>query len=305
MLPLLFPWILLVLLVVAILLSFWKKWIASGLLLVLIFIINWWAECIPLRLWSLRSTEDEKCIKVMSLNIDVANGDYGSRMSELVQLMIHYSPDIIFVSEISDKSRPFIDSLMITEYPYYTFSVNYWHCFYSKYPLSECTKLEKTDGKGVGVYQCKAEIGNDTLVLYGCHFASNNFSADNKYITPDSIHSHQDLKQYLSDIQYAYSVREKEAEIVFEDISRRAHPVIVMGDMNDVGGSASIRTLEDAGLKDAWWEGGFGYGATIHRPLPYRIDHIMYSVELKLKEIKVIDSEGLSDHDALFARFVY
>ena len=76
-----------------------------------------------------------------------------------------------------------------------------------------------------------------------------------------------------------------------------------MGDLNDVGGSPTVKVLEDAGLSDAWWKGGFGYGATIHRPLPYRIDHIMYSDRVKLLHIEVVDSEGLSDHNALYAEF--
>ena len=48
MLPLLFPWILVVLLIIAIILSFGKKWKLVAVLLVLAAILNWWAECIPL-----------------------------------------------------------------------------------------------------------------------------------------------------------------------------------------------------------------------------------------------------------------
>ena len=76
-----------------------------------------------------------------------------------------------------------------------------------------------------------------------------------------------------------------------------------MGDFNDVYGSPVMDFFEDAGLKNAWWEGGFGYGATFHNPLPYRIDHILYSNYLNLKGIKKISAEGLSDHDALVADF--
>lgn len=82
-------------------------------------------------------------------------------------------------------------------------------------------------------------------------------------------------------------------------------PTIVMGDFNDVPGSPTLNILERAGLKDAWWEGGCGYGATIHHPLPYRIDHILHNDGLKLKSIKKIVTQDLSDHDALVARFVF
>ena len=111
--------------------------------------------------------------------------------------------------------------------------------------------------------------------------------------------------QYFKDVNHAYSKRIKEAGEIAREVSQLEKPVIVLGDMNDVGGSKTIRQIESVGLKDAWWEGGFGYGATIHKPLPYRIDHILYSKQLKLNRVKVISSEGLSDHDAIFAEFSY
>ena len=164
-------------------------------------------------------------------------------------------------------------------------------------------KLEiLTDGNKttVGVYKSSVTVNSDTIVLYGCHFASNNYTADRQYITPDSINSCDDLKTYIRDICLAYNQRGREAQILVDNMSCDNN-VLVMGDFNDVGGSNAVRTLENAGLKDAWWEGGFGYGATIHKPLPYRIDHFMFSSELKLREIKVISPNGLSDHDVLYS----
>ncbi len=73
--------------------------------------------------------------------------------------------------------------------------------------------------------------------------------------------------------------------------------------MNDVCGAPSMRKFKLAGFKDAWSVGGFGYGATIHHLLPYRIDHILYNDGLRLKGIKRIKSRALSDHDALVAVF--
>ena len=109
----------------------------------------------------------------------------------------------------------------------------------------------------------------------------------------------------MKDIQWAYNERAKAAKIISADILSQTMPVLVMGDFNDVGGSSAIKLLEKAGLKDAWWEGGFGYGATIHKPLSYRIDHIMYSSGLKLRKVEVASSEDLSDHDALYAELLY
>ena len=97
------------------------------------------------------------------------------------------------------KNKPYLDTLLLNDYPYINSSVDCWNCFYSKYPLTDWEIIEDDEGKGVGTYKSKVGLGKDTLVLYGCHLASNNYSADNKYITPDSINSHKDLKQYFSD----------------------------------------------------------------------------------------------------------
>lgn len=56
-------------------------------------------------------------------------------------------------------------------------------------------------------------------------------------------------------------------------------------------------------LKDAWSEGGRGLGWTYFGwHLRLRLDHILYSNELELVDVKVVDSD-LSDHKPLMARF--
>ena len=74
--------------------------------------------------------------------------------------------------------------------------------------------------------------------------------------------------------------------------------------MNDVSGSYSINRLKKAGLKDAWWEKGCGYGATFHGNwLRLRIDHVLYEEEkIQLASVRVIESD-LSDHYAVIASF--
>ena len=81
-----------------------------------------------------------------------------------------------------------------------------------------------------------------------------------------------------------------------------------MGDMNDISGYSSLNLIEDAGIKDTWWEGGFGYGCTYHgfdwptKIFKLRIDYKMYNRSLELCSIEVIHSD-LSDHDAITESF--
>ena len=159
------------------------------------------------------------------------------------------------------------------------------------------------NGIYVGVFACSTVIQGDTIDLYGCHFASNNYNEQLERLSTEDIKGQEGLFSYLKNIKASGRRRGVEAETIAYEISKSSHNAIVLGDMNDVCGSYAISVLKTAGLKDAWWEGGFGYGATIHKPLPYRIDHIMHTNGLELQSIRVIDSNGVSDHNALYAEY--
>ena len=58
------------------------------------------------------------------------------------------------------------------------------------------------------------------------------------------------------------------------------------------------------GLRDAWWDGGFGLGNTFGGVFwGLRIDHILYSSGLELADVKH-GHTGLSDHRALISSFI-
>ena len=280
-----------------------KKWIAGCITIVVSLLLNWYAECIPLRLWAINDKSETTCFRLMSFNIKGTSKDFPDKAEKIAQVIKYYSPDIVFVSEIKGKNKLLLDSLLEEVLPVKSYSRNATTFFYSSHNLEEWKKLRDDENYPIGVYKCRAIIGKDTIQLYGCHLASNNYTLSNRYVTPDSISNQHDIKTYCSNIRHASIWRVKEAKAITSDINESRFPLIIMGDMNDVGGSSCINELKRVGLKDAWWEGGFGYGSTIHTPLPYRIDHIMYSNGLRLLNIKVIDSMGLSDHDALYAGF--
>lgn len=303
MLPLLFPWIILALLIIALVSSFYKKWRYVVSLMVFAIIVNWWSECIPFRLWPVCQNTVSRSISVLTFNISTTKEKKAEKAEMLAILIGKKSPDIIYVSELSKSSKRSLDTLLVKDYPYSLYHDS--HGFYSKYPLSERVMSEGENINKGRVIKALVVKGGYSLTLYGCHLTSNNYSIDSKYITPDSIKNRSTLIQYAKDINLAYSKRFRVAGIITRDASSTREHIIVLGDMNDVGGSKTISQLESIGLKDAWWDGGFGYGATIHKQLPYRIDHILYSNELKLNKVKVVSSEGLSDHDAVFAEFSY
>jgi len=151
-------------------------------------------------------------------------------------------------------------------------------------------------------YKFAVATENGTLNLYGCHLASNNYTESNSYMHPDSAKAVHGMLQYLQNVSRASRKREQEAGLLLNAL-KPTEKNIILGDFNDISGSTPFNKIERAGFIDAWWKGGNGYGATIHRPLPYRIDHIFYNEGLKLKSIRKVDSKWLSDHDALVAEF--
>lgn len=301
------PWLLLFLIGISLLFLILKKWFIGSSVLVVAFFLNWWAECIPLRFCLLTEPIDNRCLKVMSFNIDGSMERISAKAEGILNLIKEHNPDIVFLAEFSELYPDALDTLLKEVYPYTTYKshVYYSQYFYSRYPILG-QKNMSTEGKAnYFCHESEFNIFGDTITIYGCHLASNNYTLTSTYLTPDSINNGWSIMAYLEDIRSAYNQRESETKEIIKKIERNNNPIIMMGDFNDVGGSTSIRNLENAGLGDAWWEGGFGYGATIHRPLPYRIDHIMHNKVLKLKKIKVVKSQGLSDHDALYAEFEY
>lgn len=302
MLALIVPWCVFILFAVAIIFFLRKKWmLCLGVSFVALFLNNRF-ECLPVKISYQSQHGSEKIIKVLSFNINGSSDGLETRVPKIVDLISKQEPDVLFLAEYPDDNGEVLDTLLRKYFVYSTCGGRCAHYFYSKYPISEQIRLN--DGnENIGVYKCLINLNGDSISLYGCHFASNNYTTDKKYIPLDSVRNEDDLKTYFRDIQLSYKQRAHESSFIVEDMKGVKSPVIVMGDFNDVGGSTTIRVLEHYGLKDAWWVGGCGYGATIYRPLPYRIDHIMYCTCLELNSIKIISSDGTSDHDALFAEF--
>ena len=303
MLALSVPWLLTLLFIVTILLLFKKKWGIAIIFSLLIFTLNWWGECIPLRLYK-KTPSYNKNLRVLSFNIEGTVGDYYKKESGILKLVRQHSPDIVFLAEYNEQYANSMDSLLRKEYAYSTFPDRLlFQYFYGRYPFINNRRLKGEDGNYLGVYACSVVIQKDTIDLYGCHLASNNYNQRQEREGIEDLGQKIGIMEYIHNIQSAGLLRSVEVGAIVREISKSSHSSIVMGDMNDVCGSSVLKELETIGLVDAWWEGGFGYGATIHKPLPYRIDHIMHTNGLKLQNIKVLDSNGISDHDALYAEF--
>ena len=147
------------------------------------------------------------------------------------------------------------------------------------------------------------------ITIFSGHLRSSAYSTARRSMSKDS-HWWEGIPLYYRNYKVGKRIREYQARNVrkFIDKARaEGKTVIVAGDLNDWCGSTTLNTLMGEGenaLKDAWWEGGNGFGFTYQGwHLRLRLDHILYSDGLELQDVKVIDSD-LSDHRPLKASFI-
>ena len=146
------------------------------------------------------------------------------------------------------------------------------------------------------------------VTIFSGHLRSSAYSTARRSMSKDS-HWWEGISLYYRNYKVGKRIRDYQARNVRRFINEaraEGKTVIVAGDLNDWCGSTTLNTLMGEGenaLKDAWWEGGNGFGFTYQGwHLRLRLDHILYSGGLKLNDVKVIDSD-LSDHRPLIANF--
>lgn len=304
MIALAFPFIILILLI-GYAFAFYKRRYLIGLIVIAAcLLLNYYAKVFAFNFFEL-SDSNKIGVKVMALNINGSELNDENELDNLFNLIVRQKADVIFLMEDFEPIGGKLNKLLKSHYPFSSYEQKLdcgGHYFYSKYPLGEVDHIDIQSNRFSYCFHCKMAYGQDSISIFGCHLASNNYKLYTPSIRPEDINGISSFGEYLKNIESA--TKQRMEEVV--GITRHPHfnkLSIVLGDFNDVSGSKPLRALEKSGLKDAWWEKGLGYGATVSHPLPFRIDHIMYREGLKLKSIKKIDSQDLSDHDALLATF--
>lgn len=269
-------------------------------------------------------------ISVMTFNVNALDTSTFTeqRQLEFLELIKAEYPDILCLQELStvcyDKVKVRLDCIYgHPDFSCLSGTLNNFR-LYSRFPM-----------RNLQDYQCQGEIKTDdmdslSLVDYRNRFIvmplrSAEFEvAPGRWVTVFSGHlrssaystSRRSMDKgtswlggvplYWRNYKIGKRIRDFEARNVrgFIDDARSAGmPVIVAGDLNDWCGSDCLETLMGNDLKDAWWEGGRGFGWTYFGwHLRLRIDHILYSDELQLTDVRVVDSD-LSDHKPLKATF--
>lgn len=266
-----------------------RRWVISGLLVCIIVALNAYTECFA---FGCVNKDTKSDIKVMCFNVHLLNDSSEARACCISNIIVEEDPDFVFMTEYYGSSSDTLLNAMLARYPYHETS-NRWdnNCgdvFFSRWQIDAIENKKPRLSYG-SMYRVQLSHEKDTIAIYCCHLSSN--------LLDFSPNKWDALKK-------GYEERAKEADILYDALTHEKYPAIVMGDMNDISGSYTLRRIESAGLTDAWWKGGFGYGATYHdHGLRLRLDHILYDEHcLTLSDVKVIDTDA-SDHNALVGGF--
>ena len=304
MIALLYPFLVIILLIATAFTIYKKRYQISLALVILCLLLNYYAKVFAV---GFSDSFNSDGLKVLTFNINGSGVTDDNDIEELFNLIDSQDADVLFLAEDFEPTGEILNAHLTKVYQYSTYnqkSVWKGHFFYSKYPLGKVEHINIESTRFSYCFHCNLAYGQDSISFFGCHLASNNYKLNEASIRPEDINGVSSFREYLKNIEMATEQRCEEVEGIMNHPSFN-HRSIVLGDINDVCGSKPLNLLEGTGLKDAWWEKGFGYGATVSHPLLYRIDHIMYREGLRLKSVKIIDAKGLSDHDELMAVFEY
>lgn len=247
---------------------------------------------------------DKADLKVMTWNIHCSQGADSTRQQRIAELVLQENADFVQLNEFFQDNCRLLDSLLRTRYQFAEEFQSHkvsGDIFYSKKEMINSGHVWiPIDGKSIQTLKATIGLDADSIQIYGVHLASN--SADGSAIV-NGLDSLKKIGAFYERYKKVQEERCFQAHWTKVYAQESPHPLIVMGDMNDFSASAPLDTFESIGLKNAWWEGGTGYGCTFHTGwMRLRIDHIMYSDSLELMDVKVIPTD-LSDHNPVVASF--
>lgn len=124
---------------------------------------------------------------------------------------------------------------------------------------------------------------NKWVTVFSGHLRSSAYSTARRYMDKDASWF-DGISLYKRNYEIGKRIRDYEARNVrrfIDEAHAEGKPVIVTGDLNDWCRSDCFETLMGSDLKDAWWEGGNGFGWTYFGwNLRLRLNHILYSLSL-------------------------
>jgi len=226
------------------------------------------------------------------------------------------SPDVLCLQEFYTNTNPDkpdnLDSIRKElNYPHHYFvrSLIHWDTWhygtviFSRFPIIDTTRVKLFEvSKGPGTEDLIAAsllIKGDTVRIISTHLVSYKLQQDDyQAVTGAEVHKAHGL---LYKMHRTFKLRSEQAHIIRNEIDRSKHPLIVVGDFNDVPVSYTYRTIR-GDLQDAFLEQGSGFGRTFSAISPtLRIDYILPDKFFTVEEFSIYRRRGF-EHFPIMAR---
>lgn len=163
---------------------------------------------------------------------------------------------------------------------------------FSKFPIiNEGIAFDNGDHNGSIFVDLK--IHKDTIRVYNTHLESMSIAAS-QLSDPKGIKRH--YRQTIKKLKSGIVMRSEQVKLLKDHIENSPHPVILVGDFNDIPYSYTYFSLKSI-LKNAFEEAGRGFGFTYNKVLFFlRIDHIFIDEVFQVKNFKTHREVDYSDH---------
>jgi endonuclease/exonuclease/phosphatase family metal-dependent hydrolase len=170
---------------------------------------------------------------------------------------------------------------------------------FSKYPIvNEGVVFDSKHSNGAIFADIR--VNSDTIRIYNAHLESMAIQAEalDNYDQAKVVY-----RKTLGKLHRGSMVRAEQLDILYEHLSNSPHPVILMGDFNEIPYSYAYFKLSQK-LNNAFELAGKGFGFTYNRVLFFlRIDHIFADPRLKPVYFHTHREVDYSDHYPVSATF--
>ncbi len=202
--------------------------------------------------------EDSFGLRLLTWNVHRTGIVDANQQVEMAKVIVAQNADIAQLNEFTLDSCLVLDSLLRLHYKYFEdTNANFasGDIIYSKKELFNSGRKKITEGgKSIPNYAMTILCGQDSVYIVGVHLMGNNDSITNRQIKSGTKEYYRHFYQLYKERQ---ENRKSSAHYLKQWAKECPHAMIIMGDMNDFSVSAPMDSLRDAGMMNAWWEGGF------------------------------------------------
>lgn len=214
MVALFYPFLVIILLIVAAFTIYKRRYLISVASVILCLVVNYYAKVFAV---SFSNSTISDGLKVLTFNINGSGVTDDNDIESLFNLIVSQDADILFLAEDFEPVGEKFNALLINRYQYSTYNQNTaWkgHYFYSKYPLGRVEHINIELTRFSYCFHCNMAYEQDSISLFGCHLASNNYRVTEPSIRPEHINGVSTFRQYLKNIEMATEQRCEEVKSI-------------------------------------------------------------------------------------------